>query len=48
MHQKELSEIQQIEIFNILKANENFDFTENKNGIFINLENVRKTLLLMK
>ena len=35
-----LSEIQQIEIFNILKANENFDFTENKNGIFINLENV--------
>ena len=40
-----LSEHQQIEIFNILKSTENFNYTENKNGIFINLDNIPKNII---
>ena len=36
---KDLSKIQYLEIFNIIKSN-NCPFSENKNGIFINLNNI--------
>ena len=39
-----MNQIQQLEIFKILKMN-NVDYNENKNGIFINLTNVNPNII---
>ena len=41
---KNLTRVEYIEIFNIIKSN-GCNFTENKNGIFINLNNIKEDII---